>query len=185
MCGGLWCSVESLRCRVSGFGFQVSGFGFRISGFGFRVCGACSRSPAQCQKPPSSAQGVVFRLYSAECVVWGVLCVTDSGEGHKTRKCRRVTYPELYITTYTTNSKIIQGVRCLQSQPRAVPEGTPVFALHPDCQRLFSVSDFWGWPHSVKNEALITPKICVLRAQHCSRNSLKVNLPWASSKVIC
>jgi len=28
------------------------------------------------------------------------------GGGHKTRRCRRVTYPESYITKYTTHIKI-------------------------------------------------------------------------------
>jgi len=30
----------------------------------------------------------------------------SSGEGHKTRRCRRVTYPESYITKYSTYTKI-------------------------------------------------------------------------------
>ena len=32
-----------------------------------------------------------------------------SGEGHKTRRCRRVTYPESYITKYATHPKINTG----------------------------------------------------------------------------
>ena len=30
-----------------------------------------------------------------------------SGEGHKTRRCRRVTYPESYVTKYTTFTEIM------------------------------------------------------------------------------
>jgi len=45
------------------------------------------------------------------------------GEGHTTRRCRRVTYPELYITKYTTYTKIrpVVSPNAAFEKPRASP----------------------------------------------------------------
>ena len=54
----------------------------------------------------------IWLRLSYMCVIDSGL-VGSSGVGYKARRCRRVTYPESYITKYTTYTKII--TECMSS----------------------------------------------------------------------
>ena len=45
----------------------------------------------------------------------------SSGEGHKTRRCRRVTYPESYITKHTTYTKTSDKLDTVQGERAKFP----------------------------------------------------------------
>ena len=53
---------------------------------------------------PACTRGARKQATPGTNPVW-TTALCSSGEGHKTRRCRRVTYPESYITKYTTYSK--------------------------------------------------------------------------------
>ena len=53
--------------------------------------------------------------------------VIELGEGHTTRRCRRVTFPESYITKYTAHTMVSSGTRTFLSR---IWQGTSLYVGH-------------------------------------------------------
>jgi len=99
--------VSSFRSRVSDFGFRVSGFGFRVEIFGDPTHIICQQETPQTWRIFITAD-VTYHVRQQGCLGRHQIVIERVERGglwegyHESRRCSRNTYPESYITKYTS-----------------------------------------------------------------------------------
>ena len=113
------------------------------------------------------------------------------GEGHKTRRCRRVIYPESYITKYTTYTKIIldgcadetwmrsaslPGARCVAAS--ATTTATPPCSIAGDYNQVFVVITTRVLCMNAKLLSLIVRLLGLLISHSSGKGCTDFHLRW-------